>query len=80
MSAIEKAAAAHSGDKSAKPCFQYLLRFNTNDAKKEKYNYKKYRALLSKHLHDRAKMVKPLRRNPDASQAEARASGGGTAP
>ena len=80
MSSIEKAAAAHSGDKSAKPCFQYLLRFNTNDAKKEKYDYKKYRALLSKHLHDHAKKVKPSRRPLDAGQAEAGAASGGTAP
>ena len=49
--------------------FQRLLHFDPNGAKEEVYEPKSFRALLSKHLHDHAKKVKPSRRNLAAGEA-----------
>lgn len=70
-----------NSDSRLEPPYYQQLMFLPAGQDREKYNPKEYRTLLSKHLHDRSKKAKkPQRRPLDAGQAEAGASGGGTAP
>ena len=68
-----------NSDSSSEPPYYQQLMFSPVGQDREKYNPKEYRTLLSKHLHDRAKIAKKSRRNPDAGQAGAGTTGGGTA-
>ena len=66
----------NSDGNMAPPYYQHLL-FSPAGRDREKYDPKEYRALLTRHLHDRAKKAKKSQRPPDAGQA--RAANGGEA-
>ena len=55
-----------NSDKYSEPPYYQHLLFSPAGQDREKYNPKKYSALLRKHLGDHSRKAKPPRRNPDA--------------